>query len=283
MSIHIIKCDNMNKRKLIINIVWLILWLCTIILIIYSKTNNDVKLVMNNYDNSSTIVYSVNNDEILYQNNIHQKMLPASLTKLLTALVAYKYIDLNKVIKISSDMINVTGSRIYLEKDDLIRVEDLIIGMILQSGNDAAKALQYAYSDNPDDFILLMNDEVKRLGLKNSIFNNTTGLDEDEFNYTSTYDFAIITKELLKYPYLKDLIGLKEYKIKFDERTIYVRHKHKLLITENFLIGGKTGYTKKAGRTLVSVYEKGENLIIIVSFNISSDWSVHKTLANKYL
>lgn len=273
----------MYKRKLIINILWIVIWFLMIILIVFSKINKDTLLVMNNSNISSTIVYRVNDDEILYANNINQRMLPASLTKILTALVAYKNIDINKIIKITDEMINVVGSRIYLEKDDLIRVDDLLYGMILQSGNDAAKALQYAYSDNPNDFIIKMNEEIKNLGLKNSIFNNTTGLDEKEYNYTTTYDFAIITKELLKFDYLKTLIGIKKHNIILDNKRLLVTHKHKLLYSENFIIGGKTGYTKKAGRTLVSVYEKGEEQIIIVTFNISNDWNVHKNLALKYL
>lgn len=238
---------------------------------------------MNNANVSSTIVYRTNDDQILYQNNIHQKMLPASLTKILTALVAYKYIDLNQVIRINENMVNVVGSRIYLETDDLIKVEDLLYGMILQSGNDAATALQYAYSNNPQDFIKMMNEEIKILGLKNSNFTNTTGLDENEYNYTTTYDFAIITKELLKYDFLKTLIGVKKYKIPLSNKTLIATHKHKLLYSENFMIGGKTGYTKKAGRTLVSVYEKGEDQIIIVTFNVSNDWNVHKNLAKQFL
>ena len=281
--IHIIYCDNMNKRKIIINILWLIIWSIMIILIVYSKTNKDTILVINNANISSTIVYRVNDDKILYQNNIHQKMLPASLTKILTALVAYKYLDINQIVRINDEMINVVGSRIYLEKDDLIKVEDLLYGMILQSGNDAAKALQYAYSNNPLDFISKMNEEVINLGLENSKFENTTGLDEKEYNYTTTYDFAIITKELLKYDYLKTLIGIKKHHILMDNKKITVTHKHKLLYNDNFMIGGKTGYTKKAGRTLVSIYEKGEEQIIIVTFNVSNDWNVHRNLATKFL
>ena len=142
-----------------------------IILIVFSKTNKDTVLVMNNANISSTIVYRVNDDKILYQNNIHQKMLPASLTKIMTALVAYKNLNINQIVRITDEMINVVGSRIYLEKDDLIKVEDLLYGMILQSGNDAATALQYAYSNNPLDFITKMNEEVVNLNLKNSFRN----------------------------------------------------------------------------------------------------------------
>ena len=273
----------MKRKKIIIELIWIMIWLITIVLIIVSKFKVDTKLIMNNANMSSTIVYDSTNDKILYQNNIHQKMLPASLTKVLTALVAYKNIDLNKVVQINYDMINIEGSRIYLEEDDLVTVNDLMYGMILQSGNDASVAIQYAYSNNPEDFIMKMNEEIKTLNLKNSLFNNVTGLDTNEYNYTTTYDYAMIVKEALKYEYLKTLLGVKKYQITLDNKKLTVTHKHKLLFNEDYIIGGKTGYTKKAGRTLLSIFENNEHSIIIVTFNISNDWNVHRNLAQKFL
>ncbi len=231
----------MKKKKLIINICWFIIWLITVLLIILSKTTKDTKLVMNNGSMSSTIVYDATHDKICYQNNIHERMLPASLTKILTALTAYENLELNKVVKINNDIISAQGSRIYLEEDDIISVEQLLYGMILQSGNDASLALQYAYSENKEDFIVKMNEIVKRLDLKNSHFTNSTGLDETDYNYTSTYDFAVITKEAIKYEYLKTLFGTKKYQVTFDNRTLFFKHKHRLLFSEDFIIGGKTG------------------------------------------
>ena len=273
----------MKNKKIIIQLIWILIWLITMVLIVFSKLKEDTKLVINNLNMSSTIVYDVNKDEILFQNNIHQRMLPASLTKVLTALTVYKNIDINKIIPISYDMINIEGSRVYLEVGDLISVKDLLCGLILQSGNDAALALQYGYSDNPNDFIIKMNEIVEELNLRNSSFKNSTGLDSNEYNYTTTYDYAMIVKEVLKYDYLKDLLGIKKYTINLSDRKLMVTHKHKLLFNDNYIIGGKTGYTKKAGRTLLSIYENHEHTIIIVTFNNSNDWNVHKNLAQKFL
>ena len=169
------------------------------------------------------------------------------------------------------------------EPVDLVTVNDLMYGMILQSGNDASVAIQYAYSNNPEDFIMKMNEEIKTLNLKNSLFNNVTGLDTNEYNYTTTYDYAMIVKEVLKYEYLKTLLGVKKYQITLDNKKLTVTHKHKLLFNEDYIIGGKTGYTKKAGRTLLSIFENNEHIIIIVTFNISNDWNVHRNLAQKFL
>ena len=237
---------------------------------------------MSNVNSKSTIVMKVDDGSILYQENIHQKMLPASLTKVLTALTTYKNIDLQKTVFIDKYINQCVGSKIYLEEGDTIKVIDLLYGLILQSGNDAAKALQYAYSNNPDDFIYKMNEEVKKLNLKNSSFNNSSGLDEKEYNYTTTYDFAVITKEALKYPFLKDLLCTKNYKIVLDNKVLYLKHKHKLIFNSNYIIGGKTGFTKKAGRTLVSIVNKNNQFFIIVTFNDSNDWKTHTFLANKF-
>lgn len=251
-------------------------------LILIYKTNDDTILVLSNVNLKSTIVYDLNKDQIVYAENIHQRMLPASLTKVLTALTVYKNIDLNKTVLIDEKILKAVGSRMYLEVGDVLTVKELLYGLILQSGNDAAIALEYAYSDNNKDFIMKMNEEVQKLGLKNSLFNNSSGLDEDTFNYTTTYDFVKITSEALKYPFLKELLGTKHFQIKLDNKTLSFRHKHKLIITNPHFIGGKTGYTKKAGRTLVSIYQGNKTELIIVTFNDPNDWRTHTYLGNKF-
>lgn len=269
-------------RKKLIILIWIILYIFLLILIFLYKTRKDTILVFSNTNNKSTIVYDVQNDKILYEENIHQKMLPASLTKVLTALTVYKNIDLNKTILIDNEILKAVGSRMYLEVGDVITVKELLYGLILQSGNDAALALQYAYSDNPNDFIIKMNEEVKKLNLKNTLFNNSSGLDEDSYNYTTTYDFAKITAATINIPFLKELLGTKHYQIKLDDKTLSFRHKHKLVITNPNFIGGKTGYTKKAGRTLVSIYQGQNTKLIIITFNDPNDWKTHTYLGNKF-
>lgn len=270
------------RKKLIIAI-WLIIYIILLSLIFIYKIKGDTVLVITNANLKSTIVYDVTNDQILYEENAYVKMLPASLTKVLTLLTAYKNIDISKTVLIDEYVLNAVGSRIYLEIDDVLTIKDLLYGLILQSGNDAALAIEKAYSNNPQDFILKMNEEVQKLGLKNSYFNNSSGLDEKEYNYTTTYDFACITKETIKYPILKEILGTKNYQVNLDNKTLYFRHKHKLLFMNKFFIGGKTGYTKKAGRTLVSIVENNERTLIIVTFNDSNDWRTHISLSSKYL
>ncbi len=269
-------------RKKLIILIWLIIYLILLTLIVFYKTHDDTVLVLSNVNAKSTIVYDNQHNQILYAENIHQRMLPASLTKVLTALTVYKNIDLNKTVLIDEKILQTVGSRMYLECGDVITVKDLLYGLILQSGNDAALALQYAYSDNPKDFIIKMNEEVQKLNLKNSLFNNCSGLDEDNYNYTTTYDFAKITEAAIDIPFIKELLGTKYYQVKLDNKTLSFRHKHKLVITNSNFVGGKTGFTKKAGRTLVSIYQGPNTELIIITFNDPNDWKTHTYLGNKF-
>lgn len=270
-------------RKKVITWLWISVYIIIILLILLLNFIEDPILVINYNNTKSTIVYDVNNQEVLYAENIHKKMLPASLTKVLTLLTAYHNINLEEFVLIDQEIINSVGSRIYLELNDYIQIKDLLYGLILQSGNDAALAISKAYSNNPEDFVLKMNEEVSKLGLKNSYFSNPSGLDEDNYNYTTTYDFVKITEATIKIPLLKEILGTSKYTIKLDNKNLYLNHKHKLINRIDGFIGGKTGYTKKAGRTLVSILEKENKLLIVVTFNDSNDWQTHMSLAKKFL
>ena len=129
--------------------IFLIIILIVMIGLCIPKNSSDqvVNSIIINDTSKSSIVLDLYNNEILYENNAFEKMLPASLTKVLTAYVAYKYYKLDDFVVITYDMINVEGSRIYLEVGDVISVKDLIYGLLLCSGNDAALALAYKYSN----------------------------------------------------------------------------------------------------------------------------------------
>ena len=169
-------------------------------------------------------------------------MLPASLTKVLTAYVAYKYYDLDDFVVITYDMVNVEGSRIYLEVGDVISVKDLIYGLLLCSGNDAALALAYKYSGVLDDFIYLMNKTKEELGMKDSYFENPHGLDGITNNYTTAYDLAILYSACYKIDFFKEVFRTKTYRsVNYEYKVLNFRNKHRLVHTEDYCLGGKTG------------------------------------------
>ena len=247
------------------------------------KTNSDqmVNTVTLNDTSKSSIVLDLYNNEVLYENDAYRKMLPASLTKILTAYVAYKYYDLNDFVVITYDMINVEGSKIYLEVGDVISVKDLIYGLLLCSGNDAALALAYKYSGELDDFIILMNKTKEELGMKDSSFENPHGLDGVTNNYTTAYDLAILYSACYKIDFFKEVFRTKTYRsVNYEYKILNFRNKHRLVHSLENCLGGKTGYTKKAGRTLITGFEDKFNQIVVVSLDAYSDWDLHKRLSS---
>lgn len=239
-----------------------------------------VNSVVINDTSKSSIVLDLYNNEVLYENNAHCKMLPASLTKVLTAYVAYKYYDLNDFVVITYDMVNVEGSRIYLEIGDVISVKDLIYGLLLCSGNDAALALSYKYSGDLSDFIILMNKTKEELGMKDSSFENPHGLDGATNNYTTAYDLALLYSACYKIDFFKEVFKTKYYKsVNYEYKILNFRNKHRLVHSVENCLGGKTGYTKKAGRTLITGFENEFNQVVVVSLDAFNDWDLHKRLS----
>lgn len=233
-------------------------------------------------DANSYIVMDSLTHRVLDGNNIHSKMLPASITKILTCITVLDNFNIDTIIKINFDMINIEGSRIYLEVDDVITVEDLLYGLMLSSGNDASLALAIGLTNSIDNFTHLMNEECKIIGMNESTFENPNGLDENTKNYTTSYDMALLMSYCLKNQTFRKITSTKEYKTKIvSGKKLYFYNKHKLIQNNELVTGGKTGYTKKAGRTLVSSFKKNSFEIIICTFNCSNDWEVHEQLANK--
>ena len=245
------------------------------------KANDQiVNSVIINDTSKSSIVLDLYNNEVLYENNAYSKMLPASLTKVLTAYVAYLYYDLNDFVVISYDMVNIEGSRIYLEVGDVISIKDLIYGLLLCSGNDAALALGYKYSGQIDDFIYLMNKTKEELGMKNSSFENPHGLDGVTNNFTTAYDLAILYSACYKIDFFKEVFRSKTYKsVNFEYKILNFKNKHRLVHSEVNCLGGKTGYTKKAGRTLITGFEDTFNQVVVVTLDAYNDWNLHKRLS----
>lgn len=263
--------------------IFLIIIIIVMIGLLVPKTNSDqmVNTVTINDTSKSSIVLDLYNNEVLYENDAYRKMLPASLTKVLTAYVAYKYYDLNDFVVITYDMINVEGSKIYLEVGDVISVKDLIYGLLLCSGNDAALALAYKYSGELNDFIILMNEISKTIGMKDSNFENPHGLDGITNNYTTAYDLAILYSACYKIDFFKEVFKTKTYKsVNLEYKVLNFKNKHRLVHCEPNCLGGKTGYTKKAGRTLITGFEDKFNQIVVVSLDAYSDWDLHKRLSS---
>lgn len=203
---------------------------------------------------------------VLFAKNQNQKLAMASTTKIMTAITAIENCkDLDEKFVVSNKAIGVPGTSLYLREGDEYSIRDLLYALMLISGNDASVAIAEHVGGSTSEFVTLMNDLAKKIGVKNTHFANTHGLDADG-HYTSALDLAKITAYALENDTFREIVSTKNTKIvngKGENR--YLRNKNKLLFTLQDCIGVKTGFTDDAGRCLVSAVDKdGMKLVCVV-------------------
>lgn len=218
---------------------------------------------------SSCILIDANTGRILFEKNPHVKMPMASTTKIMTALVALEYGNLEDEVIITKEAVGIEGSSIYLREGEIMSLEDLLYGLMLRSGNDAAVAIAIHVGGNLENFIDLMNKKAKEIGAVNTNFTNPHGL-HDDLHYTTAYDLALITREAFKYEEFAKIAGTKSYISNRVENNYYY-NKNKTLWEYKGGDGVKTGYTMRAGRCLVSSATRNGHRLITVSLN-ARDW-----------
>ncbi|PKR85957.1 D-alanyl-D-alanine carboxypeptidase family protein [Heyndrickxia camelliae] len=217
----------------------------------------------------SAILMDQDSGRILYEKNANEVSRIASITKIMTAILAIESGKLNKTVTVSDRAVRTEGSSIYLKPGDKIKLEDLVYGLMLRSGNDAANAIAETVGGSIEGFVFLMNQKAKEIGMNNTHFSNPNGLDNSKMDHFSTaYDMALLTRYAMQNKTYQKISGTKFYK--------GWRNKNRLLTEKyKYCTGGKTGFTKLAKRTLVTTASKnGENLIA-VTLNDPDDWNDH--------
>ncbi|GLC32453.1 D-alanyl-D-alanine carboxypeptidase family protein [Clostridium omnivorum] len=218
---------------------------------------------------------------VLYNKNAYMLVPMASTTKIMTALVALKYGDLDKKIEISSKSAGIHGSTVGYKKNEQITLKELIFGLMLRSGNDAAIAIAEGIGGDVEGFAKLMNEYSAQIGLCNTHFQSPHGLDSDE-HYTSAYDLALVTAKAREIPLFNEIVQSKDVDKKTYGFTRDYHNINKILWQLPNASGVKTGFTGKAGKCLVtSVNIKGNDVIIVV-LNSSDRWNVTKKI-NDYV
>jgi D-alanyl-D-alanine carboxypeptidase len=149
---------------------------------------------------------------------------------------------------------------------------------MLRSGNDAALAIAHYVGGSVDDFVKLMNEKANKIGMKNTTFNNPSGLDEKKGNYSTAYDMAILTSYAMKNEEYRKIVGTKKYRVETNKNVYSWTNKNKLLSSYKYTTGGKTGYTKIAKRTLVTTASKNNLNLVVVTLNDGNDWQDHENL-----
>lgn len=217
---------------------------------------------------------------VLLGKNYNTPMLIASITKIMTCLLAIESNKLEETVIVDETINQSYGSGIYIEVGEEIKLKELLYGLMLRSGNDAALMIAKYISKDVEKFVEDMNNKAKEIGMTNTIFVNPSGLDNtDSGNYSTAYDMALLTRYAMQYDVYKEIVSTKSYTVKTNKKTYIWKNKNKLL-NESYITGGKTGYTEKAKRTLVSTASSNNMNLIVVTIKDSDDWNTHKDLYN---
>lgn len=228
---------------------------------------------------TSTVVLDTNSKRILYEKNKDEQRLIASITKIMTAVVAIENKNLDDIVTIGEEVLPMYGSNIYIEVGEKMTLKDLLYGLILRSGNDAAVAIATYVGGTEENFVKLMNKKAKELGMKNTIFNNSHGLDDgDKKNYSTAYDMALLSSyanTLIEYC---EIASTKKWTVSNENKTYIWNNRNKLLSLYKYATGGKTGYTPKAGRTLVTTANKDNLNLTVVTLNDDNMYQTHESL-----
>lgn len=255
-----------------------LIFLCSLIIIMpISIRASQTEAVIKEVDNDtslapkagSAILIEASTGEILFEKNSHQKLAPASMTKMMSMLIIVESIEKgvigwDDIITTSENASGMGGSQILLETGEKMKVSDLFKGIAVASGNDAVVALAEAIAGTEAEFVKMMNNRAKELGLKDTNFKNPHGLD-DANHYSSAYDMSLIAKELAKHDKVFEFTGIyDDYLRKGTDREFWLVNTNKLVRYYNGVDGLKTGYTKEAGYCLTATAKKNNMRLIAV-------------------
>lgn len=221
----------------------------------------------------AAILMHADSGRVLYEKNADEHMLIASTTKIMTAIVVLEHCELDDLVEVDSRSAGIEGSSMYLKAGESYTVEDLLYGLLLVSGNDAASALALHVADSMEEFAELMNAKAAELGMTESSFKNAHGLDE-EGHYSTARDMAKLAAYCMGNEDFARIAGTVSHTV--GEQTL-VNH-NRLLREYDGCLGLKTGYTMAAGRTLVTCAERDGARYVCVTLNNPDDWDDHKAL-----
>ena len=227
----------------------------------------------------SSSVRAKDSSSVLEENNADEKHLIASITKIMTCIIAIEEGNLNKMIKVGDEILKMYGTSIYLEVGERIKLIELLYGLMLRSGNDASVVIAEEVAGSEKEFVKMMNKKAKEIGMTNTTFSNPHGLDEETKNYSTARDMAKLSRYAYKNKTYRKITSSEEYRVKTDNKSYLWYNRMKLLGDYKYCTGGKNGYTPSAGKTLVTTHKKNDLKITIVSLDDNDEYNNHKRLA----
>lgn len=215
----------------------------------------------------------------LYEQDADVRLPMASTTKIMTAYVALKYGNIEKKCKIPAAAVGVEGSSMYLQEGEVYTLDELLYGLMMTSGNDAAAAVAICVAGSVPDFVALMNEEAAALGLTDTHFDNPSGLDSAS-HYTTAAELAMLAAKALENADFLRYVSTKKNMIPATDThpARYFASKNRILLTYEGAIGVKTGYTVHSGRSLVTAAEREGVRLVAVTINDKNDWNDHRAL-----
>lgn len=272
----------MENKKIII---FMLIFMAIIMLfgtLPFGAFNSPIQVLAESTSAKAMVVIEAKTGRVLCEKNKDERLAMASTTKIMTALITCNNTDnFDEVVEVNDNAVGIEGTSMYLRKGEKLTVKELLYGLMLPSGNDAAVALAYHIGGSEEKFVEMMNKEAEKLGLKNTHFANPHGLDEDG-HYTSAYDLAIITAEAMKNDTFREVSRTKNITVsgsKINEPR-FLHNKNKLLKTLDGCNGVKTGFTDNARRCFVCSCERNGMTLISVVLNCGPMFEESAVLMN---
>lgn len=222
---------------------------------------------------ASIVVMDADSGRVLYSQNKDERKLIASTTKIMTTIIALENSNIKTKLTVGDEILKVNGSMIYSKQGEKYTIEDLLYGLMLRSGNDAAMTLAYNIFGY-NKFIEEMNKKAMILGMNNTTFENPHGLNDDSKNYSTAYDLSRLMRYAIKNQEFLKITSTKKYKNWYNKNDLLTEYK--------YLISGKIGYTKKSGQVYVSAATKNNKNLIISTIDESDKFNLHKSLYEEY-
>ncbi len=227
---------------------------------------------------NSYVLMDMDSGRVISAKNKDNPSLIASISKIMTAIIAIENKNISDKVIVDDSIKDSYGSGIYISVGEEISLKDLLYGLMLRSGNDAAKMIATYVAGSEEEFIKLMNKKALELGMHKTTFYNASGLDNTgKGNISTAYDMALLTRYAMKNEIYREIVKTKKYVAKSNIKT-YVWHNKNKMLQYDYVTGGKTGYTEKAKRTLVSTASKDNINLVVVTIRDSDDWNTHKSL-----
>lgn len=234
-------------------------------------------LAVENITSKCGILLEQTTGRVLFEKCADDEMYIASITKILTAIVAIENADLDAWVTITAEDTHQVGSSLYMVAGDRMRLRDLIYGLMLRSGNDAAWAIARHVGGDTETFVGMMNELATELGMTNSRFQNPSGLDETTFNLSTARDMALVQRYAMNNPIFREISGTNVHRATSEQGKSFTwRNKHRLINGRyDHTVSGKTGFTKQARRTLVSSANNEDLELVAVTLRGGDDWHDH--------